>query len=106
MAKHVPLRSCVACRETKPKRELVRVVRPPEGEEPIVRVDRTGKMNGRGAYLCPAIECWEAAQKKRALNRALQTTLSAENWAELLGYARSTLPGRKVPSKVPAAVGQ
>lgn len=98
MPKHIPLRSCVACRESKAKRELVRVVR---GGDERVEVDRTGKRNGRGAYLCPAVECWELAQKKRALNRALAMTVSPENWDELMTYARDTLPEKKVPPKTP-----
>jgi predicted RNA-binding protein YlxR (DUF448 family) len=109
MAKHIPLRSCVACRETKPKRELVRVVRVVEtgGEEPRtwVEVDRTGKRNGRGAYLCPAQECWELGRKRKALNYALSLTVAPKNWEVLLSYARETLPVNKVPTRVPAAAG-
>lgn len=102
MPKHIPLRSCVACRETKPKRELVRVVRvTPER----VEVDRTGKKNGRGAYFCPAVECFTQGQKKRALNHALEMTVSPENWEELLAYAREVLPERKVPAPAPAGAG-
>ena len=67
--KHVPMRTCVACRENKPKREMVRVVRT---TPQTVEVDRTGKKNGRGAYLCPAQECWNLAQKKRSLSYALE----------------------------------
>ena len=90
--KHVPLRTCVACRETKPKRELVRVVR--VGPE-SVEVDRTGKKNGRGAYLCPAQQCWHLAEKKRSLNHALQITVSPEHWKALWEYADG-LPEHKV----------
>ncbi len=97
MPKHVPLRSCVVCREPKPKRELVRVVRTEDG---TVAVDRTGKQNGRGSYLCPAQECWAAAQKRKALNHALQVTVSPENWEQLFLYARETLPQSKVPTRV------
>jgi predicted RNA-binding protein YlxR (DUF448 family) len=99
MPKHIPLRSCSACRENKPKRELVRVVRISDER---VEVDRTGKKNGRGAYFCPAVECWELGQKKKALNHALSMTVSPENWEELLAYARNTLPERKVPTRVAA----
>jgi uncharacterized protein len=98
VVKHIPLRSCVACRETKPKRELVRVVRV---SDDLVEVDRTGKKNGRGAYLCPAQECWELGRKRRALNHALTMTVSPENWDSLLGYARENLPELKVPTRVP-----
>jgi predicted RNA-binding protein YlxR (DUF448 family) len=98
MPKHIPLRSCIACRETKPKRELVRVVRI---DETNVEVDRTGKKNGRGAYFCPAVECWELGQKRKALNHALSMTVSSDNWDELLSYAREALPETKVPTRVP-----
>ncbi len=101
--KHIPTRSCIACRESKPKRELIRVVRTEDGR---VEIDRTGKRNGRGAYFCPAQECWEAGQKRRALNHALTMTVSQENWDELLAYARETLPERKVPTRVPMQVGR
>lgn len=103
MPKHIPLRSCVACRETKPKRELVRVVRVAEDR---VEVDRTGKRNGRGAYFCPAQECWELGQKRRALNHALTMTVSPDNWEELLAYAREALPETKIPTRVPAQTGR
>lgn len=109
MPKHIPLRSCIACRETKPKRELVRVVRrPADVDTPVewVEVDRTGKKNGRGAYFCPALECWELGQKRKALNHALSMTVSPDNWEELLAYAREALPEKKVPTRVPAPVGR
>lgn len=100
MPKHVPLRSCVACRETKPKRELVRVVRVSPDR---VEVDRTGKKNGRGAYFCPAQECFQTGQKRRALNHALDMTVSPENWDELFTYAREVLPEFKLPPALMAA---
>jgi uncharacterized protein len=103
MAKHIPLRSCIACRESKPKRELVRVVRLDDGR---VEVDRTGKRNGRGAYFCPAQECWELGQKRKTLNHALSMTVSPDNWAELLAYARERLPEKKVPTRVPAGAAR
>ena len=75
MAKKVPMRMCVGCREMKPKKELLRIVRSPEGE---VNVDRTGKASGRGAYICGSEECLGKAQKTRALERALEHNVSAE----------------------------
>lgn len=66
--RHVPQRSCVGCRQTRGKRELVRVVRTPRGE---VHLDVTGKVAGRGAYLCPSERCLEAALKQKRLARAL-----------------------------------
>jgi uncharacterized protein len=99
MAKHIPLRSCVACRDNKPKRELVRVVRVSEN---LVEVDLTGKKNGRGAYFCPAQECWELGRKRRALNHALSMTVSPENWETLLLFAQEKLPEQKAPMRAPA----
>lgn len=90
--KHIPMRTCVACRNTKPKRELVRVVRVSPA---LVEVDRTGKKNGRGAYLCPAQECWHLAHTKHSLNHALEMKVTSENWALLWEYAAG-LPDHKV----------
>lgn len=70
----VPMRMCVGCREMKPKRELLRVVKPPEGE-PVF--DRTGKLAGRGAYVCPSAECLKRAVKTRQLERALEHPIDA-----------------------------
>ncbi len=70
--KHVPLRSCVVCREKDAKRTLFRVVRTEEG----VLVDPTGKLNGRGAYLCERKPCWERAVASDVLAKALRTTLT------------------------------
>lgn len=86
--KHVPLRSCVACHETKPKRELLRVVRTPDGH---VLVDATGKKSGRGAYLCARLSCWEQAIKKKRLEQEFELTLSEEDRAGLDAFI-ATLP--------------
>lgn len=75
MMKKVPMRMCVACREMKPKKELIRVVRTPEDE---IVADETGRRNGRGAYLCRAEACFNKALKTRALDRALEQPLSQE----------------------------
>ena len=80
MMKKVPMRMCVACREMKPKKELIRVVRTPEGE---IVADETGRKNGRGAYLCRAEACFNKAVKTRALDRALEQPLSEEAAAYL-----------------------
>ena len=71
--KKVPMRMCVACREMKPKKELIRVVRTTEGE---IVADETGRKNGRGAYLCRSEACFGKAMKTRALERALEQPLS------------------------------
>lgn len=73
MMKKVPMRMCVACREMKPKKELIRVVRTPEGD---VVADETGRKNGRGAYLCRSEACLNKALKTRALDRALEQPLT------------------------------
>ena len=71
----LPQRSCVACRQVRAKSELVRIVRTPQGE---VRLDTTGKLAGRGAYICADLRCLEQAVKQGKLNRALARPLSAE----------------------------
>jgi len=88
--RHIPQRTCVACRRTSAKRELVRIVRTPEGS---VEVDPTGKRSGRGAYLCPTPDCWRLAVQKGRLDRALKTSVSARDKEALLQYAQSLEPG-------------
>ena len=73
--KKIPQRQCVGCRTMKPKRELVRVVRSPEGE---VSIDTRGKKPGRGAYVCPSAECLKKAVRSRALGRALGVEIPEE----------------------------
>lgn len=90
--RHIPERTCIACRTKRPKRDLVRVVRAATGE---VLVDETGKRNGRGAYLCRQRECWEQALRRGSLNRALGTTLNTDEIAALQAYA-AALPGTPV----------
>lgn len=75
MPKRIPMRQCLGCREMKPKPELLRVVRSPEGE---VSLDSRGKKPGRGAYVCPNAECLRRAVKSRALDRALETKIPDE----------------------------
>ena len=93
--KHVPQRTCVACRTTGAKRGLVRVVRTPEGR---VEVDETGKKPGRGAYLCRARDCWDAALKRKALEYALKTPVTVEDKSALQSYAAG-LPARTEEEK-------
>ncbi|MEG0874135.1 MAG: YlxR family protein [Clostridiales bacterium] len=78
--KKIPQRMCVGCREMKEKRELIRIVRTPEGE---TRLDATGKMSGRGAYICFSGQCLERAKKSRGLDRALNITISQEVYESL-----------------------
>ena len=75
MPKKIPMRQCVGCREMKEKRQLIRVVRSPEGE---VSLDFKGKKPGRGAYVCPDPACLEEARKSRGLGRGLWGGLPAE----------------------------
>lgn len=75
MQKKIPMRQCLGCREMKPKKELIRVVRSPEGE---VRLDFKGKANGRGAYVCPDPGCLKKAIKAKALERAFSTQIPQE----------------------------
>ena len=81
MPKSIPQRMCTGCREHKPKAELVRVVRSPEGE---VSLDLTGRKNGRGAYICRSAECLQKARRQRALERALQQPISDELFEQML----------------------
>src|SRR3984893_11103197 len=90
--KHIPLRTCVSCHETKSKRELLRVVRTPDGH---VVIDATGKKSGRGAYICARLSCWETAVKKKRLEQEFEISLSEEDRAGLDSYM-ATLP-RETP---------
>lgn len=80
MQKKIPQRQCMGCRERKEKRELIRVVRSPEGQ---VSLDFRGKANGRGAYLCPNVECLRKAQRSKALERSLEVPIPEEIFARL-----------------------
>ena len=73
--KKVPMRMCTGCREMKPKKELIRIVKTPEGE---IKLDTVGKLNGRGAYICKCKECLQKAQKLNALSRAFEGQVSSE----------------------------
>lgn len=76
----IPLRKCVACQQMMAKKELIRVVRTPEGE---LLIDLKGKKAGRGAYLCGKIECFRLAKKAKSLDRALKQTVGEEIYDEL-----------------------
>ena len=80
MQKKIPQRQCMGCRERKEKREMIRVVRSPEGN---VSLDFGGKLNGRGAYLCPNPECVKRAIRSKALDRSLEVTIPEEVYARL-----------------------
>ena len=78
--KKIPLRQCIGCREMKPKRDLLRILRTPEGE---LLLDDTGKKNGRGAYLCRDIQCFANARKSKALERSFQMGIGQEIYERL-----------------------
>jgi len=83
--KHVALRTCVECRQVRSKRELIRVVRTPQG---TIETDERGKAAGRGAYLCRNRACWEGAIRHERLDHALKTKLSAVDKERLLEYGQ------------------
>ncbi len=80
MSKQIPQRLCIGCRQMRDKKDLIRVVRTPEQE---IRIDSTGKQNGRGAYLCRRMECLDEALKNHGLERSLKTKVSSELYEEL-----------------------
>ena len=80
MPKKIPLRQCLGCREHKPTKDLIRVVRSPAGD---VALDFKGKLPGRGAYVCPSPECLARVRKSRALERAFSAQLPTEVYEAL-----------------------
>lgn len=80
MNKKIPMRQCIGCREMKSKKEMLRIVRTPEGE---LVLDATGKKNGRGAYVCYDSSCLEKAVKSKGLERSLKVTVSQEIYENL-----------------------
>lgn len=80
MSKKMPVRRCVGCQEMKNKKEMIRVIRTPEGE---FELDATGKKNGRGAYLCPSWECLEKAVKSKGLERSFKQAIPPEVYSRL-----------------------
>ena len=87
-SKHLPQRTCIACRQIKEKKALIRLVRAENG---VAEVDISGKKPGRGAYLCPKKDCWELGLKKNRLEYALRTKLSDDNRQILIEYIHSLL---------------
>ena len=78
--KKIPMRLCVACRQPSAKKDLLRIVKNKDGE---VSVDLTGKSSGRGAYICPKVECLDKAYKTKALSRALDCEIAEETYSEM-----------------------
>ena len=87
--KHQPQRTCVVCREVKPKRSLTRVVRTPEAG---VQIDPSGKLAGRGAYLCDNPACWQQAARGGALDRALRTALTDKERDSIAAHGAQKAP--------------
>ena len=79
-AKKTPMRMCKGCREMKPKQQLIRIVKTPDGE---IKLDTTGRLNGRGAYICKSADCLKKAQKAGALSRAFETDVADEVYAAI-----------------------
>ncbi len=92
--RHIPERTCVACKQVRPKRELLRIVRTPDGH---VLLDPTGKKSGRGAYLCARRSCWQIGLNKGRLEHEFALTLPAEDRAALEAFVE-TLPVETPPS--------
>ena len=80
MQKKIPMRQCLGCREMKPKRELIRAVKSPEG---VISLDFKGKAAGRGAYICPSKDCLKKAIKGKALEKAFSSQIQPEVYEEL-----------------------
>ncbi len=89
-AKHVPQRTCVACKKVKVKRELIRLVRVSDGS---VEVDTSDRKAGRGAYLCGIKECWEVGLEGSRLEHVLRTTISRDNRKQLIRYGEELQQG-------------
>ena len=80
--KKIPQRTCLGCGETKPKKELIRIVKQNDGQ---IFIDKTGKANGRGAYICNNIECLDKAIKSKRLNKNFETEINNEIYENLRG---------------------
>ncbi len=79
-AKKIPLRMCIGCREMKPKAELYRVVKIPDGN---ILIDKTNKISGRGAYICKCGDCLKKAEKSNALSRAFEMKIDPQIYSQL-----------------------
>ena len=91
----MPLRSCVVCRDILPKLEITRIVHTKEG---TIKVDPTGKVPGRGAYICTKRQCWKQAMRKNRLGHALKKRMSIEDEEQLLLYSQAFLGAMSEPT--------
>ena len=80
--KNIPQRTCIGCNSQKNKKDLIRVVKNKDG---VISIDKTGKANGRGAYICDNVECLEKAIKTKRLERTFETKISEEIYENLRG---------------------
>lgn len=79
--KKIPMRKCTGCNGVFPKKALIRVIRTPEAE---IKIDKTGKLNGRGAYICDSVSCFEKARKSKGIEKSLATVIPSEIYDSLL----------------------
>ena len=79
MIKKTPMRTCIACRECKPKKELLRIVKNDTG----FALDKTGKLNGRGAYICKSKECFDLLMKNKLLNKTFKMSVPEEEYQKI-----------------------
>jgi len=93
--RHIPHRTCIGCRQIRPKRELVRIVRTPDN---TTEIDETGKRSGRGAYLCRNPQCWQDALTKGRLEHALKTSMGEKDKAALGRFSQSLMKDGGRPS--------
>ena len=84
--KHVPERTCIVCHQKKPKWEMIRIVRTPQG---ALEIDNRGKKAGRGAYLCRIMDCWGSDLTKKRLEHALKTEINSEQRIQLIEYSKA-----------------
>ena len=90
MQKKIPQRQCMGCRERKAKKEMIRVVRGTDGN---VSLDFSGKLNGRGAYICPQADCLKKARKAKSLERSLEVPIPEEVYNRLAGEMEGGING-------------
>lgn len=83
----IPERICIGCQEAKPKKELIRIVKSPEGE---ISIDKTGKKSGRGAYICPKEECLKSAEKSKRIEKSFSCRIDSVIYKELLNELKNT----------------
>lgn len=94
--KKIPMRMCLSCHEMKPKREMARIVRSPEG---VISLDRVGRAPGRGAYICHDPECLKKAMKANLLSRAFECQVDKEVYDQLMQQLGAAADGAQTPER-------